>query len=94
MIFIFYESKKNSKEKHKWQNYIKKFNVNEIPQVNLFNNEGNLEATFIGKQEDTIIKEYIENLNKDFSSQAVLLNLDTSLIKKNNNFLVSPRSHG
>ena len=35
----------------KWDKYIRKFNVNGIPQVNLFDREGNLSSTFIGKQQ-------------------------------------------
>ena len=34
----------------KWGNYIQKFAVNGIPQVSLFDKEGNLISTFIGKQ--------------------------------------------
>ena len=36
----------------KWEKYIRKFNVNGIPQVNLFDKEANLKVTFIGKQEE------------------------------------------
>ena len=34
----------------KWDNYLRKFNVNGIPQINLFDKKGNLSNTFIGKQ--------------------------------------------
>ena len=34
----------------KWDNYIRKYEVNGIPQVNLFDKKGNLISTFIGKQ--------------------------------------------
>ena len=40
----------------KWENYIRKFNVNGIPQVNLFDKESNLKSTFIGKQDELTIK--------------------------------------
>ena len=39
-------------DNQKWDNYIRKFEVNGIPQVNLFDKKGNLISTFIGKQED------------------------------------------
>ena len=38
-------------DNQKWSNYIRKFEVNGIPQVNLFK-KGNLISTFIGKQEE------------------------------------------
>ena len=38
-------------DNQKWDSYIRKFNVNGIPQVNLFDGKGNLLSTFIGKQE-------------------------------------------
>ena len=38
-------------DNQKWDNYIRKFEVNGIPQVNLFDRKGNLISTFIGKQE-------------------------------------------
>ena len=44
-------------DNQKWNNYIEKFGVNGIPQVNLFDSKGNLMSTFIGKQEETIIKD-------------------------------------
>ena len=43
-------------DNQKWENYIRKFEVNGIPQVNLFDRKGNLKSTFIGKQEELIIK--------------------------------------
>ena len=39
-------------DNQKWGNYIQKFSVNGIPQVNLFDKEGNLISTFIGKQDE------------------------------------------
>ena len=38
-------------DNQKWDNYIRKFQVNGIPQVNIFDGKGNLISTFIGKQE-------------------------------------------
>ena len=52
-------------DNQKWDNYIRKFDVNGIPQVNLFDSQGNLKSTFIGKQEETIIRESIFNLKRE-----------------------------
>ena len=46
----------------KWEKYIKEMNVNGIPQINLFDNESNLERTFIGLQDESDIKKSLENL--------------------------------
>ena len=46
----------------KWEKYIKKMNVNGIPQINLFDRELNPEITFIGLQEENDIKESLNNL--------------------------------
>ena len=40
----------------KWEKYIRNFNVNGIPQINIFDKDSNLELTFIGKQEEVTIK--------------------------------------
>ena len=79
----------------KWESYIRKFGVNGIPQVNLFDREGNLKSTFIGKHEELKIRESIAYLEKDMESQEAILNTEFSVIKKNNkNNEVTPRSHG
>ena len=78
----------------KWDNYIKKFNVNGIPQLNLFNSQANLEDTFIGRQEESIIKESLKSLNNNSRNKLKILNSDFSSIKENKNYQVSPRSHG
>ena len=78
----------------RWNNYIKKFNVNGIPQVNLFNSQANLEDTFIGRQEESIIKESLKSLNNNSRNKLQILNTDFSSIKENKNYQVSPRSHG
>ena len=77
----------------KWDIYIRRFNVNGIPQVNLFDSQANLENTLIGKQEETFIKESLDNLKKDLRTNKQLLNSELSLIKKNTNYQSSPRSH-
>ena len=43
-------------DNQKWENYIQKFKVNGIPQVNLFDGQGNLKSTFVGKQEGLTIR--------------------------------------
>ena len=56
-------------DNQKWEKYIRRFDVNGIPQVNLFDKEGNLKFTFIGKQEELTIKESIEQLETEVESQ-------------------------
>jgi thiol-disulfide isomerase/thioredoxin len=51
-------------DNQKWANYIQKFAVNGIPQINLFDNKGNLISTFIGKQNEVEVRESINNLGK------------------------------
>ena len=78
----------------KWEKYIRDFNVNGIPQLNLFDENANLKVTFIGKQEEKMIKESLENLNRNFSSNKQILNSEFSIVKKNKNYQFSPRTHG
>ena len=78
----------------KWENFIRKYNVNGIPQVNLFDAKGNLKTTFIGKHEEITIRESLENLNEEFKSKEQILNSDFSPIKGNKNYQSPPRSHG
>ena len=47
-------------DNQKWENYVRKFDVNGIPQVNLFDRQGNLLFTFIGKQEELTMRESID----------------------------------
>ena len=56
-------------DNQKWDNYIRKFDVNGIPQVNLFDRKGNLIYTFIGKQEEIKIRDSIDQLNKELKSK-------------------------
>ena len=81
-------------DNQKWDNYIKKFNVNGIPQVNLFDRQGNLVSTFIGKQEETKMRESINNLKKEEKTYEEIINAKFSTIQENKNNEVSPRSHG
>ncbi len=78
----------------KWEKYLRNFNVNGIPQVNLFDAEANLEVTFIGKQEEKTIKKSLDNLQHDSQSYSQILNSEFSIIKENKNYRSSPRSHG
>tara|TARA_B000000609_G_C24075775_1_gene294570 strand:- start:121 stop:666 length:546 start_codon:yes stop_codon:yes gene_type:complete len=80
-------------DNQKWANYIQKFKVNGIPQVNLFDSKGNLISTFIGKQEETVIRESIDNLEKEEKSSEEIVNTEFSIIKENKNNIVAPRSH-
>ena len=81
-------------DNQKWEKYIRKFDVNGIPQVNLFDRKGNLKSTLIGKQDELTIKESIDNLEREVESQEEIRNAAFSVIKENKNNEVTPRSHG
>ena len=81
-------------DNQKWGNYIKKFAVNGIPQVNLFDKKGNLISTFIGKQDEMKIRKSINNLEKEEKPYEEIINAEFSTIQENKNNEVSPRSHG
>ena len=78
----------------KWDNYIRKYEVNGIPQVNLFDKKGNLISTFIGKQKEVTIRESIDQLEREPKSYEEVLNTEFSVIKEKKNNEVAPRSHG
>ncbi len=80
-------------DNQKWGNYIRKFDVNGIPHVNLFDRKGNLKSSFIGKQKELTIRKSIANLEKDLDSNEEILNSEFSAIKENINNTVTPRSH-
>ena len=81
-------------DNQKWANYIQKFAVNGIPQVNLFDKKGNLVSTFIGKQDEIKIRESINNLKKEEKTYEEIINAKFSTIQENENNNISPRSHG
>ena len=81
-------------DNQKWDKYIRKFNVNGIPQVNLFDRKGNLVFTFIGKQEETKIRESLSDLNGEPKSNEEIVNDEFSVINQNKNKEITPRSHG
>ena len=81
-------------DNQKWENYIRKFDVNGIPQVNLFDRKGNLKSTFIGKQEEIKIKNSIDHLERELESQEEIFNTEFSAIKDTKNNKISPRNHG
>ena len=78
----------------KWENYVRKFNVNGIPQVNLFNSQGNLEYTYIGKHDEISIKNSIEELNEQNGISMKISNQNFSSISKEKKYQISPLSHG
>ena len=80
-------------DNQKWGNYIQKFAVNGIPQVNLFDEQGNLISTLIGKQDEMKIRESINKLEK-IEKPYEAIKAEFSTIKKNKNNVVNPRSHG
>ena len=81
-------------DNQKWANYIQKFAVNGIPQVNLLDKKGNLISTYIGKQNEIKIRESINNLEKEEKPYREVINDEFSTIQENKNTEVSPRSHG
>ena len=81
-------------DNQKWDNYIRKFEVNGIPQVNLFDEKGNLISTFVGKQEEITIRNSIDQIKKGGTSYEEILNTEFSVVKDNKNYKLNPRSHG
>ena len=81
-------------DNQKWDYYIKKFEVNGIPEINLFDKEGNLKSTFIGKQEELIIRDSIDELEREAKSYEANINDEFSVIKGKKNNQVTPRNHG
>ena len=81
-------------DNQKWGNYIEKFAVNGIPQVNLFDKKGNLISTFIGKQDEIKIRESINKLEKEKKPYEEIINAGFSIVQNDKNNEISPRSHG
>jgi len=48
----------------KWDKFIKKFNVNGIPQINIIDSKSDLQATFTGLQEEKTLKESLNSLTE------------------------------
>ena len=80
-------------DNQKWDYYIRKFEVNGIPQVNLFDREGNLRSTFIGKQEEIKIRNSIDQLEREAESEEKIISAEFSVVKDNNH-KINPRTHG
>ena len=81
-------------DNQKWDYYIRKFDVNGIPQVNLFDEKGNLISTLIGKQKEIKIKESLDNLKSEINSNEKIINAEFSVININKDHEITPRSHG
>ena len=81
-------------DNQKWDNYIKKFAVNGIPQDNLFDKKGNIISTFIGKQDEIKLRKSLNNIKKEGEPYEEIINGEFSTIKENTNNEVNPRSHG
>ena len=77
----------------KWDKFIKKFNVNGIPQVNIFDSNAELKGTFIGLQDENLIRNSIINLSLNNKKIEDLSSTKFSELKLNEN-KISPRSHG
>ena len=81
-------------DNQRWEKYIRKYNVNGIPQVNIFDKKGNLKSTFIGKQEETKIRDSLAYLEVEPNYHEEILNDEFSVIKENKIREIKPRSHG
>jgi len=81
-------------DNQKWDKYIRKFKVNGIPQVNLFDGKGNLTSTFIGKQDEITIRNSMDKLDRESGTHEQKFNPEFSEIRENYNHDVSPRTHG
>ena len=81
-------------DNQKWDRYIQKFGVNGIPQINLFDRKGNLLSTFIGKQEESKIRDSINQIDIEGKLNPEIDKSEFSVIKENKNYEVTPRSHG
>ena len=81
-------------DNQKWEKYLLKFAVNGIPQVNLFDKDGNLKSTFIGKQDEKTIRESILHLAREVEFQKEIYNPEFSEIKESKNNELTPRGHG
>ena len=80
-------------DNQKWDNYIRKFEVNGIPQVNLFDRQSKLISTFIGRQEEITMRDSLERLERDEKYHKEILKNEFSVIKDNKNNEVNPRTH-
>ena len=69
----------------RWDKYIKKYNVNGIPQLNLFDSDSNLKSTFIGLQKESLINESLNNLlnNKVIAENNDILSFSSIQQRKN-----------
>ena len=77
----------------KWEKYISKYKVSGIPQINILDSEGNLRDTFIGLQDEQIIKNVIKKLDEKNYDNNSFIGTDYSQIKENTDYNLSPRSH-
>ncbi len=78
----------------KWKKWIDKFDVNGIPQINLFDGNSNLEATLTGLQDESILTNSIKNLIKREEVISDQTSPKFSEIQNNSLKQFSPRSHG
>ena len=78
----------------KWENYLKEYEVNGIPQINLFDEKAKLSTTLIGKHTEEDLVESIKKLKGEIKSNEEIFNSNFSSIKDNKNYKINPRSHG
>ena len=78
----------------RWENYIRSYDVNGIPQINLFDKKNNLKSTFIGMQDEFKIDEYLNNINEEVIYKNKSINDNFSIFRENKKYQIRPLSHG
>tara|TARA_Y100001933_G_C18693717_1_gene436118 strand:- start:72 stop:617 length:546 start_codon:yes stop_codon:yes gene_type:complete len=78
----------------KWNKYIQNFDVNGIPHINLFNSNAELEATFVGLQDEDLIKNSLKSITRKEKNHISVVSRNSSKINDIQKNKVSPRSHG
>ena len=77
----------------KWEKQINTFNVNGIPQINLFDSNAKLESTLVGIQDELQIRDSLTNLLANPSDLNDLNSKNFSELKRRESFKASPMSH-
>ena len=80
-------------DNQKWDKYIKQFDVNGIPQLNILDSSSNVKAKFVGLQDDIVLRESLEGI---FNENKFIENISHEGInlRKEINNSYTPRSHG
>ena len=86
-------------DNEKWLYLIDKYDVNGIPQINLFDKDSNLKGKSIGFKNDSNMKDILDSLldNKPLSTSLLNYEFDSSITmleKSKGPKDINPRSHG